>query len=891
MTIRTRLMSGYLILTMLVAVSGFFGWFAARDMLSSFEGSEERVHAIVATATDLSLHAKRLQTHLIWYLTFHNESQKQKLMDISSAIKEHVMDLDSVIKIPKAKEVAKEASKEAAALLSSVDKLIESHDRQYGDTGSFDISQYAGSLLDVSDLSSKLRSHGVKLAEIETDYLDRQEGIIAATKSMSFAQRAEGHLLLFLTLGDEVDRTKFYQRLSSLKQEIEVLEDRVVTSDGERLVSELKAHEKELFFAGDALVHAYDDAMTGKKRFILSHHSELLQDLRNATHQIDTIAMALAQMKLESEIRPKKVALAYAESLQHRILMVALTAIIVALMLGYWISRGILRPVTELTRAAREIGNGELGIRLAVPAGDEIGELVNTFNRMSEDLLRTTVRKDYVENIFTCMAEALIVTSAEGLVKRVNKSATDLLGYSEEELLDRPIESIVFDGLGNRLAHMAHEMGSCSKGEITLLAKSGQLVPAICSISQFAGSNGCVQGIVITAQDISELKRAQQELKTAHDELELRVQERTTELEIAKETITAERQKLFDILETMPVMVILLTPDYHVLFANRSFREIFGDHEGRRCFEYCFGLEAPCEFCETCNVLKTNEPHHGERVTAGGSIIDTYAFPFTDGNGAPLILKIGIDITVQRQTEKDLEKTLNDLVRSNADLEQFAYIASHDLQEPVRSVSNALQMLEKEHKGKLGQDSDLLIHFAIEQSRRMQALIQDLLKYSRIQSRGQTFTMVDTQEVLKHSILNLERLIGERGTKVTHSEMPTVFGDSTQLLQVFQNLIGNAIKFGREESPHIHVSAERGPREWSFSVQDNGIGIEAEYFDRIFEVFQQLNRTDTFTGTGIGLAIVKKIVERHGGRVWVESELGEGAIFRFTIPNGKQDES
>jgi PAS domain S-box-containing protein len=884
-------MSGYFILILLVAVSGFFGWFAARDMVNSFGGSQERVGETVPTATDLSLDAKRLQASLIWYLSFHDEASKQRLIEISSAIKQHVTDLQNIINIPKAKEVLEKARKEADALITSVDKLMEIHDRQYAATRSFDISQHATSLLQVSDFSSKLRSYGVDLAEMETNYLNRQEGIVAATRSMSFAQRAEGHLLLFLTLGDEVDREKFSQRVSSLKQEIKILEDSTVTPDGMQLVSELKAHVKELFLTGNSLIEAHDHDMRTKKGFTLSDHEELLRDLRNVMRQIDAVAMSLAHSQLELEMRPRKVALAYAASLQHKILMVALTAIIVALVLGYWISRGISLPVSELNRAAREIGKGELGIRLAVPAVDEIAQLVNTFNKMSEDLLRTTVSKDYVENILTCMAEALIVTSAEGHVKRINKSATDLLGYTEEELLGKPIDLIAFDGVSNRFAQMAYEMLPYSKGEITLLSKSGQPIPAICSVSHFADSNGSVQGMVITAQDISELKRAQQALKTAHDELELRVQERTTELEIAKEAITAERRKLFDILETMPVMVILLTTDHHVVFANRSFREKFGEKDGKRCFEYCFGLEVPCEFCETYNVLGSNESHHWERVSADGSIIDTYAFPFTDGNGTPLILKIGIDITVQRETEKNLEKTLGDLVRSNADLEQFAYIASHDLQEPLRSVANAVQMLEKEHKGKLGQDSDLLIHFAVEQSKKMQALIQDLLKYSRIQSRGQLFKMVDMQEVLNQSILNLERLIQEKEIRITYAEMPTVFGDSTQLLQVFQNLIGNAVKFGREESSHIHVSAEMRRQEWVFSIKDDGMGIEAEYFDRIFEIFQQLNRTDSFTGTGIGLAVVKKIVERHGGRVWVESEVGVGSTFRFTIPNGKEKES
>ncbi len=243
------------------------------------------------------------------------------------------------------------------------------------------------------------------------------------------------------------------------------------------------------------------------------------------------------------------------------------------------------------------------------------------------------------------------------------------------------------------------------------------------------------------------------------------------------------------------------------------------------------------------------------------------------------------EIEERKRVERALLASESDLIRSNEDLEQFAYIASHDLQEPMQSVSNALQLLEEEYKGRPTDHSELLIYFAVEQAKKMQALIRDLLEYSRIGTKRNSFKMVDLQEVQNQSARNLKKLIEEKGTKVTWDELPTILGDSTQLLQVFQNLIGNAVKFGSEDSPQVHVSAEKKEHEWVFSVRDNGIGIEREYFDRIFEIFQQLNRTDSFTGTGIGLAVVKKIVERHGGRVWLESELGVGSIFYFTIPD------
>lgn len=254
--------------------------------------------------------------------------------------------------------------------------------------------------------------------------------------------------------------------------------------------------------------------------------------------------------------------------------------------------------------------------------------------------------------------------------------------------------------------------------------------------------------------------------------------------------------------------------------------------------------------------------------------------------GENLVQGLYRDISERKEMDSLLRQWAEDLARSNADLEHFAYVASHDLQEPLRNVASCLQMLEQENKGKLGEDSDKLIHFAVDGAKKMKALVMDLLTYSRLTTRGQPFKTVDVQEVLDQSLSNLKSLIEEKGAEITHDRMPQVRGDSAQLLQVFENLISNALKFGPSMAPKVHVSAQRNSNEWIFSVKDNGIGIEDRHFDRIFVIFQQLSKKGSLQGTGIGLAIVKKIVERHRGRVWVESEVGVGSTFYFTIPQG-----
>ncbi|MEK7326501.1 MAG: ATP-binding protein [Chloroflexota bacterium] len=239
----------------------------------------------------------------------------------------------------------------------------------------------------------------------------------------------------------------------------------------------------------------------------------------------------------------------------------------------------------------------------------------------------------------------------------------------------------------------------------------------------------------------------------------------------------------------------------------------------------------------------------------------------------------------RKQAEERLKHTLAELARSNAELEQFAYVASHDLQEPLRAVAGFVQLLQQRYQGQLDARADEYIRQAVEGAARMQALITDLLAYSRVGTRGKPFEPTDGAAILKIVLANLAVAIAENGAAVTHDGLPTVMADPTQMTQLFQNLLGNAIKFQGERPPEIHVAAERREGEWLFSVRDNGPGIEPQYFERIYGVFQRLHTRREYPGTGIGLAICKKIVERHGGRIWVESEPGRGSTFFFTIPD------
>jgi PAS domain S-box-containing protein len=275
------------------------------------------------------------------------------------------------------------------------------------------------------------------------------------------------------------------------------------------------------------------------------------------------------------------------------------------------------------------------------------------------------------------------------------------------------------------------------------------------------------------------------------------------------------------------------------------------------------------------------------RLKKEGTVINTSITlsPVYDKSGNfTAVSCIARDITESKMAEEILKLKLEELASSNAELEQFAYVSSHDLQEPLRMISSYLQLLQRRYQGKLDDKADKYIYFAVDGAARMQTLINDLLEFSRVATRAKEPEPTDSEFVLNQTLSNLDLYIMQKKATVSYDPLPEVMADSTQLGEVFQNLIANGIKFHSEKAPEIHISAEKKASEWLFSVKDNGIGIDPQYSEKIFEVFKRLHKKEDYPGTGIGLAICKKIVERQGGCIWVESELGKGSTFYFTLP-------
>jgi PAS domain S-box-containing protein len=455
---------------------------------------------------------------------------------------------------------------------------------------------------------------------------------------------------------------------------------------------------------------------------------------------------------------------------------------------------------------------------------------------------------------------AIVLIDPTRRISLVNRRTEELFGFGRRELIGRPIETLIPQRY--RAAHPSHVRGFLESPEsrpmgsgrdLYGLRKDGTEVPVEIGLSPIETSEGLFT--LASIIDITERRRAQLRLQI--------------------------------IVEAAPSALVMVDRERRICLANRRVEELFG-HSREQLIGQPIEMLVPARF-------RAGHPGH-----VAGFAVRPEARPMGAGrelfglrkDGSEVQIEIGlnpiemedgdfvlasiIDITERRRNEDDLR-------RSNAELEQFAYVASHDLQEPLRMVANYTELLAQRYKGRLDDRADKYIHYASDGARRMQRLVADLLAFSRVGSQGKPLVPVDSALVLEATVQSLQRLVRETGATIVVERLPVVLADEVQLHQLFQNLLSNAIKFRGETPPRIAVSAvARGPR-WIFSVADNGIGLDMQYAERIFQMFQRLHELGKYDGSGIGLAIAKRIVERHGGTIRVESQPGQGTTFHFTL--------
>jgi PAS domain S-box-containing protein len=397
--------------------------------------------------------------------------------------------------------------------------------------------------------------------------------------------------------------------------------------------------------------------------------------------------------------------------------------------------------------------------------------------------------------------------------------------------------------------------------------------------------------------------RNEEALRIAHAELGTIVQERTMELKKTLTSLEDEKRRFNEVLDVLPAYVILLTPDYHVAFENRFFRERFGESNGRHCFAFLFGRSEPCEICETYKTLDHMEPQQWEWTGPDGHIYDIYDFPFIDADGSTLILEMGLDITEKKKIEGELsthrhhleelvERRTAQLEEANRGLESFSYSVSHDLRAPLRAIDGYSKMILRRQGDKFDAETKRQFEQVRESVRGMGQLIEDLLDFSRLGGQELNLKIFDMRELLDETWQELQSMDSDRRMTLKMNTMPSGWGDRSLMKQVCHNLFSNAIKFTRtRDTAIIEVGGNENGNENVYYIKDNGVGYDMKYHDKMFGVFQRLHSASEYEGTGIGLAIVQRIIRYHGGRVWSEGKVNEGAVFYFTLPGKRDDEN
>jgi PAS domain S-box-containing protein len=559
--------------------------------------------------------------------------------------------------------------------------------------------------------------------------------------------------------------------------------------------------------------------------------------------------------------------------------LVALTVELTGLILTISVTTGISRGLDELIRATGQVGRADWTGRALIRSQDELGKLGTSFNRMMDDLQSITEnqklaeetlrkQKDLYETLVFAqseMGEGVIITEEDSIVF-ANEALSRLYGFSIPEMLAFPSYFVLIPPEEMlRMKTIQHDRMSGSDvpqtGETSILRKDGKIIQI--SYSRKFVKDGNRTQLISIIRDITDQKANEKKL----------------------EEMAAIVHASDDAIKTISLNGIVLN-------WNKGAEQLYGYTATEMIGRHISLLSVPGmedEFALLTSHVRNQErmdPYESVRKQKNGQLIDvsTTASPILDKEGqAVSIAIISRDISEGKRAATALQIKSDELKRSNTELEQFAYAISHDLGEPLRTMSSYIQLLERRYPDKLDKDAHDFIRFAVNGAHRMNSLINDLLSYSRLGHSELSVESVAVNDLVDVIQVDLRDQISTRNACISYTALPVVQANKAQLAQLFQNLIGNAIKFNTSLSPRVDISARKIEKGWFFSVKDNGIGIDKKFASRIFTIFQRLHTSEEYEGTGIGLALCKKIVEKHGGEIWVESQPGEGCTFCFTL--------
>lgn len=534
-------------------------------------------------------------------------------------------------------------------------------------------------------------------------------------------------------------------------------------------------------------------------------------------------------------------------------------AMLLAMILAAGLARSLSRPIRRMADAVNSLRSGGTG-QLPVEAPGEVGVLARAFHHYAQ-------RESMFSAALESSDDAVIATTPEGIITGWNPAAEKLYGYAPEEVLGKASHMLVAE---ERQDNHRERLDTIAKGggfddlEVLHVTKDGRPLILEARVSSVRGPSGALIGAVAMLSDVSEKRQLQAKFQMAF--------------------------------EASPSGMIMIDAAGLITLSNSQIAKMFGYAPGELIGQRIEILvpesaraQHPANLASFVAAPSTRAMGAGRDLR--GRRKDGSEFPVEIGlapiqtEAGLLVLAAVVDISERNKAAAALMAKTRELERSNAELEQFAYVASHDLREPLRMVASYTELLAERYGGKLDERADKYIGYIIDGARRMQRLVSDLLALSRVGTQGKPMEPIDSANVVKNVIRAMTPSIRETNAQIAPGSLPVVAADEVQLGQLFQNLIGNAIKFrAPDRPPSIIIDAKRANGAWVFSVQDNGIGIESQYSERIFQMFQRLHGRDEYEGNGIGLAIAKKIVERHGGTIWLSSTVGEGTVFYFSLP-------
>jgi PAS domain S-box-containing protein len=475
-------------------------------------------------------------------------------------------------------------------------------------------------------------------------------------------------------------------------------------------------------------------------------------------------------------------------------------------------------------------------------------------------------RSDYLRSLIEVSQDPLVMINPDGKITDVNKTTEEITGVARDKLIGSDFSDYFTEPDKAREGYKkAFSQGSVTDYPLAIRHTTGRISNVLYNGTVYEDEHGNVQGVSGAARDITAAKRAEDDFKRA----------------------SSYARSLFDV--SLDPLVTIST-DGKITDVNKATEKVTGLKRerlvGSDFSDYFTDPESAREAYRKAFQDGTVKDYPLAIRDVVGHITDVVynATVYRDEAGRVQgVFAAARDVTERKVADEAIKKTSDELSRSNTDLEQFAYAASHDLKEPLRMVSSYVKLIEEKYKGKLDDKGDKYITYAVEGSQRMGKLVDGLLEFSKFSSQTQESKRLSLTETLNEALSNLQTAITEGKAEVTHDELPDVMGDHVQLVHVLQNLVANAIKFHSASPPKIHVSATRTGDEWTVSVKDNGIGVEPQYRDQLFVLFRRLHTRNEYEGTGIGLAVCKRVIERHGGHIWVDSEPGNGSTFSFTL--------